>query len=146
MALRRPSGPADEQFASVAGSVTDADLDLATARQVLATPDGVAGLIPGDGVLCFVAVTTKMGAVTMRLPAGWAATHDGFGFRARRDGHVLLQGIAPDDTTGVQFTDGKGTVTSVALSPDNGYSVILDAVPVKVTYVDAKGEAREQDL
>jgi len=146
VALRRPSGPADEQFASVASSVTDVGLDLAAVRLVLATPDGVAGLIPGNGVLCFVAVTTKMGAISQRVATGWAGTHDGFGFRAKTGGYVLLQGIVPDDTIGVQFTDSNGRATSVALSADNGYSEVLDAVPVKVTYLDAEGQAREHDL
>jgi hypothetical protein len=49
----------------------------------------------------------------------------------------VLQEVAPTR---------RYSVTSVALTADNGYSDVLDAIPVRVTDVDTKGQAREHDL
>lgn len=149
--LRRDQTPADREFAAaigpkIAGLVKKDGLNLGDARRVLSNHDGFAGLIPGNGTLCFVSYTSALGTSSVCIPPGWAAKYGGFGTVGSVGQVILVQGVVPDNVVAVQFTDAYGSATYADLNLNHAYSQFLKTRPVHMTYRELAGEVTVYDL
>jgi len=151
-ALRRPQTPADRQFADLVAPkisqiIAQYHLRLTSVRQVLKTPEGRAGLLSGDGFLCFVSSTAPLlGTSSVCIPSGWAADNGGFAIeggltaRAGTPGGVWVNGVVTDDVATVEFTSTEGAVTRVTPNADHAYSASFKSRPAKMALVHSDGQ------
>jgi hypothetical protein len=131
----------------ISSLVAEHELDVSSARQIISTPEGSAGLIQGTNTLCFVSVCRALGTVGECVPEGWAAQHQGLGIVGKlADGGGLAQGVVPEGNTQSEFADSTGAKTRVSLNSDGAYSAVMPTTPVSVTFRSSNGETVEQPL